>query len=324
MVNRILSGVQPTGNIHIGNYLGSIKNWLKLQNKNECLFGVMDLHAITIKQDPKTLKNSTRNMVALYLACGLDIKKSTIFIQSQNPDHAQLCWILSSITPLGWLNRMTQYKEKSQNNENLGLYSYPILMAADILLYNADKVPVGNDQKQHLELTRDIAQLFNRTFKNDYFKVPMPLINENCARIMSLQDGTKKMSKSEASDLTRINLFDDSDLILKKIKKAKTDSIASITYESSRPEISNLIDIYSLFSEISSQDIVKNYQNSNFSNFKNDLAELIIDNLTPVQTEFNKIINDQVFLDNVIKSGNDKISQISCIVLKDVKNIIGL
>lgn len=324
MVNRILSGVQPTGNIHIGNYLGSIKNWLKLQNKNECLFGVMDLHAITIKQDPKTLKTSTRNMVALYLACGLDIKKSTIFIQSQNPDHAQLCWILSSITPLGWLNRMTQYKEKSQNNENLGLYSYPILMAADILLYNADKVPVGNDQKQHLELTRDIAQLFNRTFKSDYFKVPMPLINENCARIMSLQDGTKKMSKSESSDITRINLFDDRDLILKKIKKAKTDSIANITYESSRPEISNLINIYSLFSEISCQDIVKKYQNSNFSNFKNDLAELIIDNLTPIQTEFNKIINDQQFLDNVIKLGNDKISQISSIILKDVKNIIGL
>lgn len=324
MVNRILSGVQPTGNIHIGNYLGSIKNWLKLQNKNECLFGVMDLHAITIKQDPKTLKTSTRNMVALYLACGLDIKKSTIFIQSQNPDHAQLCWILSSITPLGWLNRMTQYKEKSQNNENLGLYSYPILMAADILLYNADRVPVGNDQKQHLELTRDIAQLFNRTFKSDYFKVPMPLINENCARIMSLQDGTKKMSKSESSDITRINLFDDRDLILKKIKKAKTDSIANITYESSRPEISNLINIYSLFSEISCQDIVKKYQNSNFSNFKNDLAELIIDNLTPIQTEFNKIINDQQFLDNVIKLGNDKISQISSIILKDVKNIIGL
>jgi tryptophanyl-tRNA synthetase len=324
MVNRILSGVQPTGNIHIGNYLGSIKNWLKLQNKNECLFGVMDLHAITIKQDPKTLKTSTRNMVALYLACGLDIKKSTIFIQSQNPDHAQLCWILSSITPLGWLNRMTQYKEKSQNNENLGLYSYPILMAADILLYNADKVPVGNDQKQHLELTRDIAQLFNRTFKSDYFRVPMPLINENCARIMSLQDGVKKMSKSESSDLTRINLFDDRDLILKKIKKAKTDSIANITYESSRPEISNLINIYSLFSEISCQDIVKKYQNSNFSNFKNDLAELIIDNLTPIQTEFNKIINDQQFLDNVIKLGNDKISQISSIILKDVKNIIGL
>tara|TARA_Y100000389_G_C17466654_1_gene526279 strand:- start:3124 stop:4098 length:975 start_codon:yes stop_codon:yes gene_type:complete len=324
MVNRILSGVQPTGNIHIGNYLGSIKNWLKLQNKNECLFGVMDLHAITIKQDPKTLKSSTRNMVALYLACGLDTKKSTIFIQSRNPHHSELCWILSSITPLGWLNRMTQYKEKSQNNENLGLYSYPILMAADILLYNADKVPVGNDQKQHLELTRDIAQLFNRTFKSDYFKVPMPLINENCARIMSLQDGVKKMSKSESSDLTRINLFDDRDLILKKIKKAKTDSIANITYESSRPEISNLINIYSLFSEISCQDIVKKYQNSNFSNFKNDLAELIIDNLTPIQTEFNKIINDQQFLDNVIKLGNDKISQISSIILKDVKNIIGL
>lgn len=324
MVNRILSGVQPTGNIHIGNYLGSIKNWLKLQNKNECLFGVMDLHAITIKQDPKTLKSSTRNMVALYLACGLDTKKSTIFIQSRNPHHSELCWILSSITPLGWLNRMTQYKEKSQNNENLGLYSYPILMAADILLYNADKVPVGNDQKQHLELTRDIAQLFNRTFKSDYFKVPMPLINENCARIMSLQDGTKKMSKSESSDITRINLFDDRDLILKKIKKAKTDSIANITYESSRPEISNLINIYSLFSEISCQDIVKKYQNSNFSNFKNDLAELIIDNLTPIQTEFNKIINDQQFLDNVIKLGNDKISQISSIILKDVKNIIGL
>lgn len=324
MVNRILSGVQPTGNIHIGNYLGSIKNWLKLQNQNECLFGVMDLHAITIKQDPKTLKSSTRNMVALYLACGLDTKKSTIFIQSQNPHHSELCWILSSITPLGWLNRMTQYKEKSQNNENLGLYSYPILMAADILLYNADKVPVGNDQKQHLELTRDIAQLFNRTFKSDYFKVPMPLINENCARIMSLQDGVKKMSKSESSDITRINLFDDRDLILKKIKKAKTDSIANITYESSRPEISNLINIYSLFSEISCQDIVKKYQNSNFSNFKNDLAELIIDNLTPIQTEFNKIINDQQFLDNVIKLGNDKISEISSIILKDVKNIIGL
>lgn len=324
MINRILSGVQPTGHIHIGNYLGSIKNWLKLQDNYECLFGVMNLHAITIKQDPETLKKNTRNIVALYIACGLDVKKSTIFVQSQNSHHAELCWILSSIAPLGWLNRMTQYKEKSQNNENLGLYSYPILMAADILLYNADMVPVGNDQKQHLELTRDIAQLFNRTFKNDYFKVPKPLINENCARIMSLQDGTKKMSKSELSDLTRINIFDCKDTILKKIKKSKTDSIADITYESARPEISNLINIYSLFSEISSQDIVNKYQNSNFSNFKNNLAELIISKLSPIQHEFSKIINDKQFLDEVISSGNDKASQISAIVIKDVKNIIGL
>ncbi len=324
MVNRILSGVQPTGNIHIGNYLGSIKNWLKLQDHNECLFGVMNLHAITIKQDPEILKNNTRKIVALYIACGLDIKKSTIFVQSQNPDHAQLCWILSSIVPLGWLNRMTQYKEKSTNNENLGLYSYPILMAADILLYNADLVPVGNDQKQHLELTRDIAQLFNRTFKNDYFKAPKPLINENCARIMSLQDGTKKMSKSELSDLTRINIFDCKDTILKKIKKSKTDSIADITYESLRPEIMNLINIYSLYSEISSQDIVYKYQNSNFSNFKNDLAELIISKLSPIQREYSKIIDDKEFLDNVISSGNDKACQISAVIIKDVKNIIGL
>ena len=285
MGKKIFSGVQPTGNLHLGNYLGAIKNFVDLNNDvdNDCIFCVVDLHAITVKQDPKELKNNIRETVATFIASGIDPKKSIIFNQSGVAAHSEGAWILSCVARMGWLNRMTQFKEKAGKDKekaSVGLYSYPVLMAADILLYDATHVPVGDDQKQHLELCRDIAQKFNNDFDQDNFlQVPEPLIQKEFSRIMSLKDGSKKMSKSELSDLSRINLTDDKDAIVNKIKKAKTDPLpmpSSVEELKERLEAKNLLGIYSSLNNSTLQNTVENFSGKNFSEFKNQLSDLLV------------------------------------------------
>jgi len=323
-LKTVFSGIQPTGNVHLGNYLGSIRNWIDLQDSYNCLFGIMNLHAITTPQNPDELKKNVYDIAAIYIGCGLDPDKSIIFVQSDVSYHLELTWILSCITPLGWLNRMTQFKEKSKENENLGLYSYPVLMASDILLYHADIVPVGHDQKQHIELARDIANSFNRIYKNEFFKIPEPMIVNNVKRIMSLQDGTKKMSKSDSSELSRINVLDSADEIVKKIKKSKTDSLIQIDYVESRPELYNLINIFSAMSKEDPKSIQERYSVAGYSKFKNDLAEIIVEKLRPIQYNINKLRNDQLFLSEVIKNGNIKAQEIAKKTKEEVYRIIGL
>jgi len=323
-MKTVLSGIQPTGNLHLGNYLGSIANWIDLQNHYRCLFGVMNLHAITLPQDPKELRQNVLDAAATYLACGLDPKKSTIFIQSEVAAHAELAWVFGTLTPMGWLNRMTQFKEKSAKDENLGLYSYPVLMAADILLYKADLVPVGEDQKQHLELTRDIAGAFNRRFGVEYFKLPDPMIVKEVKRIMSLQDGTKKMSKSDESDLSRINLTDKPEDIVKKIKKAKTDSLPTITFDESRPEIFNLLNIFSAACGKSPQDLAKEYEMAGNGKFKTDLAESLVEKLRPIQENLSRFKQDRALLEQVLKEGKEKACEIANQTKKEVFEIVGL
>ena len=331
-MEKVFSGIQPTGNLHLGNYLGAITNWLDLQNKYQCLFGVMDLHAITVKQDRDALQQNVLLTVATYLACGLDLKKAKIFVQSDVAQHSQLAWILSTITPLGWLNRMTQFKDKigddSAGNANLGLYSYPVLMASDILLYQTDIVPVGEDQKQHVELTRDIAQAFNRNFNVEYFKLPKPLIIKEVKRIMSLQDGTKKMSKSDPSEISRINLTDSTDEISKKIKKAKTDSQSIIAYDETRKEIYNLLNIFASFTKKNPQEIALQYENLGYGKFKNDLAEVVISKLSPISNEIKKLLNDRIFLqqtvENSLTQGREYAYEIAKKTCDEVYEIIGL
>ncbi len=323
LMKRILSGVQPTGNMHLGNYLGSIKNWLTLQDGNDCLFGIMNLHAITVKQNPLELRQNTLDAAALYLACGLDPKKSNIFVQSQISQHVELSWIFSTITPLGWLNRMTQFKDKAIGDGNLGLYAYPVLMAADILLYKTDLVPVGEDQKQHLELARDLAGAFNRLYNTEFFKLPEPLIVKEVARIMSLQDGNKKMSKSDESDLSRINLNDNTDLIIKKIKKAKTDSLEFISYDENRPEICNLLDIFASLVKKDVLEVANQYHDSGFGKFKSDLAEILVQNIQPIQKKFNDLKADYSYVQTILDEGNNKAINIASQTMKEVKQIIG-
>jgi tryptophanyl-tRNA synthetase len=323
-MKTIFSGIQPTGNLHLGNYLGSISNWANLQNNHKCFFGIMDLHSITVPQNPKDLKNNILETAIVYLASGVDPRKSSIFAQSTVKEHLELTWILGCLTPLGWLNRMTQFKEKSADNENLGLYAYPVLMAADILLYKTDIVPVGEDQKQHLELSRDIAGAFNRQFKCEHFKLPEPMILGNCTRVMSLQDGTKKMSKSDESDLSRINLSDNIDEIVKKIKKAKTDSVMGISYEKSRPEIYNLLNIFSAATGKKPEEIAKNYQNSGAGQFKEDLANAVVLMVEPIQKNITKLKNDLSFVSKVLDEGEEKARAIAASNIKEIKDIVGL
>ncbi|MFT5703042.1 MAG: tryptophanyl-tRNA synthetase [Rickettsiales bacterium] len=320
----IFSGIQPTGNLHLGNYLGSIANWKPLQETHNCLFGIMDLHSITLPQNPATLRNNILETAIVYLASGINPTKSAIFAQSRIKEHAELAWILSTLTPLGWLNRMTQFKEKSANNENLGLFAYPVLMAADILLYKSDVVPVGEDQKQHLELARDIAGAFNRQFKNEFFKLPEPFILGNCTRVMSLQDGTKKMSKSDESILSRINLADEKDFIIKKIKKAKTDSTLGISYDKNRPEIFNLLNIFSAMSEQKPEELATKYQDSGNGKFKEDLAEALIVKLDPIQSEIKRLKNDLSFVKQILQDGEEKARTIAELNIKKIKEIVGL
>ena len=332
MNKKIFSGVQPTGNLHLGNYLGAIKNFVELNDNvsNECIFCVVDLHAITIKQDPKELKKNIRETVATFIASGIDPKKSIIFNQSSVAAHAEGAWILSCIARMGWLNRMTQFKEKAGKDKekaSVGLYSYPILMAADILLYDATHVPVGDDQKQHLELCRDIAQKFNNDFEaEDFLKVPEPLIQKHFSRIMSLKDGSKKMSKSEPSDLSRINLTDDEAQIINKIKKAKTDPLPMPTdfkQLDGRLEAANLLGIYSSLANVTLERSINKFSGKNFSEFKQELAEILVKNILPISEEIKKLLKDQVYLDSILLDGVEKANKIASKKINNLKEIVG-
>ena len=332
MKKKIFSGVQPTGNLHLGNYLGAIKNFVELNNdnENECIFCVVDLHAITVSQNPKKLRDNIRETVATFIASGIDPNKSIIFNQSQVSAHAEVAWILSCIARIGWLNRMTQFKEKAGKDKekaSIGLYSYPVLMAADILLYDATHVPVGDDQKQHLELCRDIAQKFNNDFSvDDFFKIPEPLIQKEFSRIMSLKNGLKKMSKSELSDLSRINLTDTKDEMINKIKKAKTDPLplpSNIKELEKRPEARNLIGIYSSLSGLTQEETIKKFAAKNFSEFKDNLSQLIVDKIEPISIEIKKLLNEKSYLDKILLDGSKKANFQASNKVKKIHEIIG-
>ena len=332
MSKKIFSGVQPTGNLHLGNYLGAIKNFVDLNNdsNNECVFCVVDLHAITVKQNPRELKSNIQETVATFIASGIDPSRSIIFNQSGVPAHAEGAWILSCIARMGWLNRMTQFKEKAGKDKekaSVGLYSYPVLMAADILLYDATHVPVGDDQKQHLELCRDIAQKFNTDFEMENFlQVPEPLIQKEFSRIMSLKDGSKKMSKSELSDLSRINLTDNSDLIINKIKKAKTDPLPmpnSTKDLSERLEAKNLLGIYSSLTNSTIEKSVEIFAGKNFSDFKEKLSEVLVDRIQPITLEIKKLLNDKSYLDKTLLEGVERADKIASQKIKRIKEIVG-
>ncbi len=326
---RILSGVQPSGDLHLGNYLGAIKNFVSLQKEYECFFCVVDLHAITVWQDPKVLANKTREVTAAFIASGIDPNQNNIFVQSQVPQHAQLGWLFNCVARMGWLNRMTQFKDKAgKNSENVsvGLFSYPTLMAADILIYLATHVPVGDDQKQHLELTRDIAQKFNNDFKIDFFPIPEPLILGEATRVMSLRDGSKKMSKSDPSDYSRIMLTDTAENITQKIKKAKTDPEPlpqDKTGLAKRPEAENLISIFASLQDTSVESVIKDYAGKEFSTFKKDLADLSVSKLEPITSEMNKLMNDVSYIDSILKQGQDNAIAVAEPVLQKTKEIIG-
>ena len=332
MSKKIFSGVQPTGNLHLGNYLGAIKSFVELQNEkeNQCIFCVVDLHAITVKQDPKELKKNIRETTATFIACGIDPAQSIIFNQSMVSAHSEAAWILSCVSKIGWLNRMTQFKEKAGKDKekaSIGLYSYPVLMAADILLYDATHVPVGDDQKQHLELCRDIAQKFNNDFEaTDFLKVPEPLIQKKFSRIMSLKDGTKKMSKSDPSDLSRINLTDDKDQILNKIKKAKTDPLplpAEIKNLIERPEAENLLGIYSSLKNQNLENSISEFSGKNFSEFKGKLSEALTETIEPISKEIKKLLNDERYLDLILLEGSVKADKIASKKIKEIKELVG-
>ena len=332
MTKKIFSGVQPTGNLHLGNYLGAIKNFVELQNEkeNQCIFCVVDLHAITVKQDPKELKKNIRETAATFIACGIDPSSSIIFNQSMVSAHSEAAWILSCVSRIGWLNRMTQFKEKAGKDKekaSVGLYSYPVLMASDILLYDATHVPVGDDQKQHLELCRDIAQKFNNDFETENFlQVPEPLIQKEFSRIMSLKDGSKKMSKSELSDLSRINLTDDKDLIINKIKKAKTDPLPMPNTPKDldeRLEAKNLLGIYSSLTNITLEKSVENFAGKNFSEFKEKLSEVLIDKIEPISIEIKKLLQNQSYLDNILLGGAERANLVATNKIKKIKEIVG-
>ena len=333
MVKKIFSGVQPTGNLHIGNYLGAIKNFVEFQNqdKTDCIYCVVDLHAITIKQEPTILKKNILETTAAFLASGLNHNKSIIFQQSLVPSHSEGSWILACTARMGWLNRMTQFKEKAGKDKekaSIGLYVYPVLMAADILLYDATHVPVGEDQKQHLELTRDIAQKFNTDFDtNNFFKVPEPILQKDFARIMSLKDGEKKMSKSDPSELSRINLNDTKEEISNKIKKAKTDTMP-LPYDyndlKNRPEAKNLLGIYSSLIDQDIKKTLDEFSGKNFSEFKNKLSELAVEKIFPISEEINKLKKDLGYIESILKEGSIKANDISSKKIKNLKKILGL
>jgi tryptophanyl-tRNA synthetase len=328
---RVFSGVQPTGNLHLGNYLGAIKNFVDLQNKFECVYCIVDLHAITNHQNPKKLKSNTLEIVASFIASGLNPEKNIIFNQASVAAHSELAWIFNCVARIGWMNRMTQFKEKAgENKENasVGLMVYPNLMAADILLYKATHVPVGEDQKQHLELTRNIAKKFNNDFNcKDYFPIVEPLISKEVSRVMSLRDGKKKMSKSENSDYSRINLKDDKDLIYQKIKKSKTDA-ASIPSEinglKNRDEAANLISIYASINNIKVDQVLKEFGGKNFSTFKSKLTESIVEKICPIGKEIKKLLKDTNYLHKTLENGSKRADLIAKINLKEIYEIIGL
>jgi len=330
-MNRIFSGIQPTGNLHLGNYLGAIRNWVQLQHDYDCIFCIVDLHALTQPQDPNELRAATREVTAAFIAAGIDPERCIIFNQSMVSAHAELAWLLGCLTPLGWLNRMTQFKErvagKDRNTAGLGLYAYPVLMAADILLYKATHVPVGEDQKQHVELARDIAGAFNRRYERDFFPLPEPQILGEATRVMSLRDGTKKMSKSDTSDYSRLNMTDDAELIALKIRRAKTDPEplpASITALDARPEADNLVGIYAALSGISREAALAGFAAQNFSTFKEALSVLSVEVLGRIGGEMRRLLADPGHIDGVLRRGAERAAAIAVPVLREVQDITGL
>jgi tryptophanyl-tRNA synthetase len=331
---RIFSGMQPTGNLHLGNYLGAMLNWVKMQETNECIYCVVDMHAITQWQDPKALRQSIRDVTAAYLACGLDPKRSVIFNQSQVPEHAELAWVFNCVSRLGWLNRMTQFKDKAGKDKeaaSVGLYVYPNLMAADILGYKATHVPVGEDQKQHLELARDIAAKFNNDYAEAiseaaFFPQPEPMITGPATRVMSLRDGTKKMSKSDPSDLSRINLTDSADDIAKKIRKAKTDMDALPSETAGlkvRPEAENLVGIFAALSGTSAQDVLAQFGGGQFSGLKNALADLAVEKLAPIAAETIRLQAEHTYVESVLADGSARARAIASPIMRDVRKLVG-
>lgn len=328
-MNRIFSGVQPTGNLHLGNYLGAIRNWVDLQHDYDCIFCIVDLHAITVPQDPAELRKHTREVTAAYIAAGIDPDRCVIFNQSTVAGHSELAWLLGCLTPLGWLNRMTQFKEKAgkqRDNAGLGLYAYPVLMAADILLYKATHVPVGEDQKQHLELARDIAGAFNRRYDVEYFPLPEPQILGPATRVMSLRDGKSKMSKSDQSDYSRINLADDADTIRLKIQKARTDPEplpASPDGFEGRPEAENLVGIYAALARETPQQVLDRFGGKLFSEFKKALADVAVAALSPMGEQVRRLTADPQHVDGILRRGAERANAISAKHLAEVRDLIG-
>lgn len=326
---RVFSGAQPSGNMHLGNYLGAFRNWARLQDNYECIYCVVDMHAITVWQDPAELQNQIREAAAAYIASGVDPEKSILFNQSRVPGHAELAWVFNCVARLGWLNRMTQFKDKAgKNRENAstGLYVYPNLMAADILLYKATHVPVGEDQKQHLELTRDIAQKFNNDFGIELFPLTEPLILEEGARVMSLRDGSKKMSKSDPSEYSRINLNDDADTLALKIRKAKTDAElipAKAELLEGRAEAKNLIGIYAALADMDRDTVCAQFEGKGFGDFKKALTEVVVDKLAPITGEMTRLQNDPAYIDGILKAGGEKAQDLAAPILTEVKKAVG-
>ncbi len=328
-MKRIFSGIQPTGSLHLGNYLGAMRNWVRLQDAYECIYCVVDLHAITVWQDPAELAANTRRAAAAMIAAGIDPEKNVVFNQSRVAGHAQLAWVLNCVARLGWLNRMTQFKEKAgkhRENASVGLYAYPNLMAADILLYKATHVPVGEDQKQHLELTRDIAQKFNNDFKVDVFPIVEPLIFGPATRVMSLRDGSKKMSKSDPSDYSRINLTDDADTIALKIRKARTDAEPlpdSVDGFEGRPEAENLLGLYAALADIEIEAACRQFGGAQFSRFKDTLAELAVEKLAPITNEMSRLEADPGYIDRILHTGGERAEALAAPVLREVFAVVG-
>ena len=329
MSKRVLSGIQTTGNLHLGNYLGAIRNWVEIQHDYDNFFFFADLHAITVPHDAKVLAENTLKMAAVYLASGIDLECSTIFVQSHVSAHSELAWLLNCVTPLNWLERMIQFKEKAVKqgeNVGVGLLDYPVLMAADILLYDADKVPVGEDQKQHLELTRDIAARVNDQYgkKQPVLKVPEPMIRKEGARVMSLTDGTKKMSKSDPSELSRIELLDPPDAIKRKIKKCKTDPIKGLTFDDpERPECDNLLTLYQILSNKTKEEVAQECQDMGWGQFKPLLTETTIEALKPLQDKYHELMDDRAYLNSVLREGASKADSVASQTLARVKDALG-
>ena len=326
----VFSGMQPTNTLHLGNYLGALKNWIRLQDQMPCIYCVVDMHAITVAQDPKELQRATREVTAAYIAAGVDPKRSILFNQSQVHAHAELAWVFNCVARLGWLNRMTQFKEKAgknRENSSVGLYVYPNLMAADILAYHATHVPVGEDQKQHLELARDIAQKFNLDFgAPGFFPMPEPVITGPGTRVMSLRDGTKKMSKSDESDYSRINLTDDVDAIVQKIRKARTDPEPlpdSVDGLKTRPEAENLVNIFAGLADSAPGAVIEQFAGAQFSSFKNALAELAVARLTPIANEMRNLLADPAEIDRILKQGAERAAAMAAPIMKEVRRLVG-
>ena len=327
MKGRIFSGIQPSGKLHLGNYLGAIRNWVRLQGEYEAIYCIVDLHAITVPQEPAELRAKTYEVAAGFLAAGLDPEHTTIFVQSHVPAHAQLAWIFNCVTPLGWLNRMTQFKDKAGKNRDAalaGLYVYPVLMAADILAYRATHVPVGEDQKQHLELARDIAGAFNRKYDTEFFPPPEPMIMGEATRIMSLRDGRKKMSSSDSSDYARINLTDDADAIALKLQRAKSDSQMGLTYDpETRPEASNLLNIYAALADSPRAEVETRFAGSAFSAFKGELADLAVEKLAPITAEMRRLMDDPAEIERLLRRGAERAEAIASDHLARVYDLVG-